>query len=172
MRVTDIREVYRFYRGRDADERLLYHPFPEGGLRLMALLTLLSVGRGLLPHFRHVSPRASASVYVVRTSPSGEFVGQGALNYRRIGADGELVARTGIYVMPAARRHGVGRILNEQMVAQARSFGVRRAEALIVPRNAASRATFESMGYRLTPSGIHDLRPPFEEFLLAERDIS
>ena len=82
------------------------------------------------------------------------------------------MARTGLYVIPAARRHGVGWATNDWMLARARALGARRAEALLVPRNTASRGLYEAMGYRVRPSAIRDRRPPNEEFLLARRDLA
>jgi GNAT superfamily N-acetyltransferase len=170
LRASEIQEVYRTYRSLPPGESALYHPFPTGSVRLWLLLVLLCLGRGILPRLARRAPREAVTLAVSRSREGGELVALGTLNFALRASDGSLAARTGVYVVPAFRRHGAGRTVNEWMLAQARQRGARRAEALILPANTGSRALFESMGYRLRPSGVRDDYPPGDEFLMAERD--
>jgi GNAT superfamily N-acetyltransferase len=108
---------------------------------------------------------------IARRRTDSAIAAMGTLNFARDATTGELAARTGLYVVPAYRRLGAGRVLNAWMLTRAKEIGARRAEALILGRNEGSLALFGAMGYRLGPSGIRDRRPPYEEFLLAKRDI-
>ncbi len=170
-RWSDFGEIYRLYRTLPEEERLLYHPFPTGWLSLGILFAALITLRGLVPRFARLYPRGAALLVIARHSGDGALAALGTLNFSRSGAPERLAARTGLYVLPMYRRLGAGRSTNEWMLARARAMGVRRAEALLVVRNEGSRALFGSMGYQFRHSSIRDLRPPFEEFLFAERDI-
>lgn len=54
---------------------------------------------------------------------------------------------TGVYVAPAAQRHGVGRALLQHAIAAAPSLGVRTMLAFVFAHNAASVALFERHGF-------------------------
>ncbi|MCI4360927.1 MAG: GNAT family N-acetyltransferase, partial [Thermoplasmata archaeon] len=166
------REIYRVYRGLSPGERLLFHPFPTTAVPLAALLVGLVSLRRLTPRFVAWFPRAAAQLVVARRSDDRSFLAIGTLNFARSPRGVGPIARTGLYVVPTARRHGVGWATNDWMLDRARRLGARRAEALVVPRNVASRALYEAMGYRLEPSTIRDKRPPNEVFLLASRELT
>lgn len=63
--------------------------------------------------------------------------------------DASLVA---MWVAPAARRRGVGRVLVAAAVDRARDLGLRRVLLDVVDANPAARALYEAMGFRLTGS--------------------
>jgi GNAT superfamily N-acetyltransferase len=170
IRMGEVREVFRVYRGLPADDASMFHPFPAGSISLGVLLVGLWAGRGILPRFARSLPRESITLAIARDVVSHDLGALGTLNFSVRPSDRSLAARTGIYVAPRYRRLGVARAVNQWMLVQARRRGARRAEALILPENVASRALFEAMGYRLRSSGIRDLHARSEEFLLAELD--
>jgi GNAT superfamily N-acetyltransferase len=170
VRLEEVREVFRVYRGLPVNEASLFHPFPSGSLSLGLLLVGLWVGRGILPRFARSLPRESITLALARDPATHDLAALGTLNFSIRPSDRSLAARTGIYVAPRYRRLGAAQAVNHWMLDRARRRGAQRAEALILPENGPSRALFEAMGYRLRPSGIQDQHRRTEEFLLAELD--
>ena len=61
----------------------------------------------------------------------------------------EGVAEVSLYVSAAVRRRGLGRLLLERMVLVSAARGIWTLQSGIFPENQASRALFESCGFRV-----------------------
>ena len=167
----EIGTIYRLYRAQGPDSRLLYHPFPFNALRLGSLLVGIRIVQSVAASWVRRAPGLIAVLVVARPRSGGPMMGFGTVTFRRA-ADRAIVARTGLYVTVPFRRHGLGKGLKQYMLALARSYGVRRAEALIHATNTASIELYRSVGYRIGSSTIRDRRPPYATFLLAETDLT
>ncbi|MBX3736052.1 MAG: GNAT family N-acetyltransferase [Candidatus Didemnitutus sp.] len=64
------------------------------------------------------------------------------------GLDGSI---DDLYVIPAARRRGVGRALLDRLVAHARALGVLALHVEVAPDNTAAQALYAALGLQLTP---------------------
>ena len=162
--------VFRLYRAQPAETRRVHHPFPFDRLRLSGLLAGIWLTTRLAPRLSRRLPRLAAAMFGVRAAPGGPVVGFGTIRFRR-DPSGRLVARTGIFVEAAHRRHGLGRRLKEELSRRALTMGAQRMEALLLPSNTASVELNRRLGFRLRPTRIRDRHPPHEQFLIAELDL-
>jgi GNAT superfamily N-acetyltransferase len=79
----------------------------------------------------------------------------GCVGVRRFDADAGEVKR--LYVLPAARGRGVGRLLAEGIVKAARELGYRRLLLDTLPSMQAARALYRTMGF--TPTEAYRFNP-------------
>ncbi len=62
--------------------------------------------------------------------------------------DGATAELKRVYVRPAYRKHGYGRVLVEQLLAFARSHGYARIQLDTLPAMAAARGLYAALGFR------------------------
>jgi RimJ/RimL family protein N-acetyltransferase len=147
-RISDFWELGTFYASRDAPDRRLFHPFPDGRwVAPWAFLALLILQRfrGVL---RHLAPRWVFSFVVYTGEPTGGIDGFVYLRVRRRISTG-LVANIGTQVGPRARGKGVGPRLIVALTGVARTQGISRFETEAYEQNAASIRMCEKVGFRL-----------------------
>jgi len=92
---------------------------------------------GKLPDHRYVAVDATATVlgWVAVSAVSSRCVYAGVVEHS-------------VYVDPAARRRGVGRILLDALIASTEAAGIWTIQSGIFPENTASRALHRAAGFR------------------------
>jgi L-amino acid N-acyltransferase YncA len=92
---------------------------------------------GKLPDHRYVAVDATATVlgWVAVSAVSSRCVYAGVVEHS-------------VYVDPAARRRGVGRVLLDALIASTEAAGIWTIQSGIFPENTASRALHRAAGFR------------------------
>ena len=117
-------------------------------------------------------PSADAAFFGERIAPADVLVaeagrvmaGYAALGQSRLASRSHVLEIRGLAVHPVRQRCGVGRLLVEACIEQARSRGARKLSLRVLGGNVAARRLYESCGF--TVEGI--LR---EEFFLGGRYV-
>lgn len=71
----------------------------------------------------------------------------GCAALRRVGSDAERCELKRVYVRPAGRGLGLGRVLVERMLTEARAVGYRRMCLDVLPEFVAAQALYASLGF-------------------------
>ncbi len=80
-------------------------------------------------------------------------VGWGSLGPYRDGAVFSTMAEMSVYVDRAWRRHAVGQLLGEALIAEARARGLHKLVGYLLEHNISSRKLVEKLGFREV--GVH-----------------
>jgi len=105
-------------------------------------------GRSLDEVAARIAPAADGSARTFGVFEHGELVGFVALIHPQRAKLRHGVELAGMYVAPAWRRHGLGRVLLQAVIAHARAIdGVRQIGLGVNATNAAAKALYASAGF-------------------------
>lgn len=101
---------------------------------------------------RHAAVAAAGFPWLV-AAEAGEVLGYGYYSFYRTRPAYRFTVENSIYVAPAAKRRGVGRVLLAELIARAEAAGFRRMIAVIGDAaNAASIGLHAALGF--APAGV------------------